>query len=106
MVALTCALEFQVGPTYGLFQSEEFSFGKKMFPTKMIRGSLGPSVLVRLVLQFLISKADFLGFVMLLFLICVHLLCFLQKLVREFEMICSFQEVLPMGGLELQPQRN
>jgi len=40
MVALTCALEFQVGPTYGLFQSEEFSFGKKMFPTKMIRGSL------------------------------------------------------------------
>lgn len=40
MVALTCALEFQVGPTYGLFQSEEFSFGKKLFPTKMIRGSL------------------------------------------------------------------
>ena len=40
MVALTCALEFDVGPTYGLFQSEEFSFGKKLFPTKMIRGSL------------------------------------------------------------------
>jgi serine protease Do len=41
MVALTCALEFQVGPTHGLLQSQEFSFGKKIFPTKMLRCSLG-----------------------------------------------------------------
>ena len=41
LVALTCALEFQVGPTHGLLQSQEFSFGKKIFPTKMLRCSLG-----------------------------------------------------------------
>lgn len=40
LVGLTCALEFKVGPTYGLFQSEEISFGTNLFPTKMIRTSL------------------------------------------------------------------
>lgn len=44
LVGLTCALEFKVGPTFGLFQSEEISFGTRLFPTKMIRTSvpLGP----------------------------------------------------------------
>lgn len=44
LVGLTCALEFKVGPTFGLFQSEEISFGTSLFPTKMIRSSvpLGP----------------------------------------------------------------
>jgi len=44
LVGLTCALEFKVGPTIGLFQSEEISFGANLFPTKMIRSSvpLGP----------------------------------------------------------------
>lgn len=41
VVALTCALEFQVGPTHGLIQSKEFSLGKKIFPTMMLRCSLG-----------------------------------------------------------------
>ncbi len=41
MIALTCALEFEVGPTHGLLQSEEYSFGKKIFPTMMLRCSLG-----------------------------------------------------------------
>ena len=41
LIALTCALEFQVGPTNGLFQSYEYSFGKKIFPTRMLRCSLG-----------------------------------------------------------------
>ena len=40
LVALTCALEFDVGPTFGILQSEEFSFGKRLFPTKMLRTSL------------------------------------------------------------------
>ncbi len=44
LVGLTCALEFKVAPTFGLFQSEEISFGTSLFPTKMIRSSvpLGP----------------------------------------------------------------
>src|SRR6056300_566147 len=44
LVGLTCALEFKVGPTFGLFQSHEISFGTNLFPTKMIRSSvpLGP----------------------------------------------------------------
>jgi len=44
LVGLTCALEFKVGPTFGLFQSEEISYGTRLFPTKMIRTSvpLGP----------------------------------------------------------------
>jgi S1-C subfamily serine protease len=44
LVGLTCALEFKVGPTYGLLQSEEISFGTNLFPTKMYRTSvpLGP----------------------------------------------------------------
>lgn len=40
LVGLTCALEFKVGPTYGLFQSEEISLGTNLFPTKMYRTSL------------------------------------------------------------------
>lgn len=40
LVGLTCALEFKVAPTFGLFQSEEISFGTSLFPTKMIRSSL------------------------------------------------------------------
>jgi len=40
LVGLTCALEFNVGPTIGLLQSEEFAFGKRLFPTKMLRTSL------------------------------------------------------------------
>ncbi len=40
LVGLTCALEFDVGPTSGLLQSKEFSFGKRLFPTKMLRTSL------------------------------------------------------------------
>ena len=40
LVGLTCALEFEVGPTYGILQSEEFSLGKRLFPTKMLRTSL------------------------------------------------------------------
>ena len=44
LVGLSCALEFKVGPTFGLYQSEEISFGASLFPTKMIRASvtLGP----------------------------------------------------------------
>ena len=44
IVGLTCALEFKVAPTFGLFQSEEISFGTTLFPTKMVRSSvpLGP----------------------------------------------------------------
>ena len=40
IVGLTCALEFEVGPTQGLLQSEEFSFGTRPFPTKLLRTSL------------------------------------------------------------------
>ena len=40
LVGLTCALEFEVGPTFGLLQSKEISFGTNLFPTKMIRSSL------------------------------------------------------------------
>ena len=40
LIGLTCALEFNVGPTIGLLQSEEFAFGKRLFPTKMFRTSL------------------------------------------------------------------
>ena len=44
LVGLTCALEFRVSPTFGLYQSGEISFGASLFPTKMIRSSvpLGP----------------------------------------------------------------
>lgn len=40
LVGLTFALEFNVGPTFGLMQSEEISFGTNLFPTKMIRSSV------------------------------------------------------------------
>jgi S1-C subfamily serine protease len=40
LVGITFALEFQISPTFGLLQSYESSFGKKLFPTKMIRSSL------------------------------------------------------------------
>ncbi len=40
LIGLSCALEFQVGPTYGLVQSKEISFGKNLFPTSMLRTSL------------------------------------------------------------------
>ena len=40
LVGITCALEFNISPTLGIAQSEEFSFGKRFFPTKMIRSSL------------------------------------------------------------------
>ncbi|MEC8420918.1 MAG: S1C family serine protease [Verrucomicrobiota bacterium] len=40
LVGITCALEFEVGPTWGLLQSHEYSFGKRLFPTKMMRTSL------------------------------------------------------------------
>ena len=40
LVGITCALEFRVSPTFGIAQSEEFSFGKRLFPTKMLRSSL------------------------------------------------------------------
>ena len=40
LIGLSCALEFQVGPTYGLAQSREIAFGKNLFPTSMLRASL------------------------------------------------------------------
>lgn len=40
LVGITFALEFQISPTFGLLQSYESSFGKRLFPTKMIRSSL------------------------------------------------------------------
>lgn len=40
LIGLSCALEFQVGPAYGLAQSKEISFGKKLFPTSLLRTSL------------------------------------------------------------------
>ena len=40
IVGITCALEFEIGPTHGLAQSYEFSFGKRLFPTKMLRSNL------------------------------------------------------------------
>ena len=40
VIGLTSALEFQVGPTFGIIQSKEISFGKNLFPTSMIRSSL------------------------------------------------------------------
>ena len=40
LIGITCALEFEIGPTWGLLQSHEYSFGKRLFPTKMIRSSL------------------------------------------------------------------
>ena len=33
-------MEFEIAPTWGLLQSHEDSFGKRLFPTKMIRTSL------------------------------------------------------------------
>ncbi len=40
LLGVTCALEFDIGPTMGLLQSFETSFGRNLFPTKMIRTSL------------------------------------------------------------------
>jgi S1-C subfamily serine protease len=40
LIGITCALEFKIAPTYGIMQSYEFSFGKRLFPTKMIRSSM------------------------------------------------------------------
>lgn len=40
VVGITFALEFQIGPTLGLLQSYESSFGKSLFPTKLMRSSL------------------------------------------------------------------
>ena len=40
LIGITCALEFEIGPTWGLLQSYEYSFGKRLFPTKMLRSSL------------------------------------------------------------------
>ena len=40
LLGITFALEFDVGPTFGLMQSYEYSFGKRLFPTRMIRSSL------------------------------------------------------------------
>ena len=40
LIGLSCALEFQVGPTCGLAQSKEIAFGKNLFPTSMLRTSL------------------------------------------------------------------
>jgi S1-C subfamily serine protease len=40
LIGVTCALEFKIAPTYGIMQSHEFSFGKRLFPTKMIRSSM------------------------------------------------------------------
>jgi S1-C subfamily serine protease len=40
LLGLTCALEFEIGPTLGLMQSRESDFGRTLFPTKMIRSSL------------------------------------------------------------------
>jgi serine protease DegQ len=40
LIGLTCALEFETGPTFGLMQSYESSFGRNLFPTKMLRSSL------------------------------------------------------------------
>ena len=40
LIGVTCALDFKIAPTYGIMQSHEFSFGKRLFPTKMIRSSM------------------------------------------------------------------
>ena len=40
LVGVTCALEFEIGPTFGIMQSYESSFGRNLFPTKMLRSSL------------------------------------------------------------------
>lgn len=40
LIGVTCALDFKIAPTYGIMQSHEFSFGKTLFPTKMIRSSM------------------------------------------------------------------
>lgn len=40
LLGLTCALEFEIGPSIGLLQSVETSFGRNLFPTRMIRSSL------------------------------------------------------------------
>ena len=40
LVGLTCALEFETGPIFGLMQSYETTFGRSLFPTKMLRTSL------------------------------------------------------------------
>ena len=40
LLGITFALKFEVGPTFGLMQSYEYSFGNRLFPTRMIRSSL------------------------------------------------------------------
>jgi S1-C subfamily serine protease len=40
LLGVTCALDFEIAPTYGILQSYEFSFGKRLFPTKMVRSSI------------------------------------------------------------------
>ena len=36
LIGITCALEFEIGPTWGLLQSYEYSFGKDFFPRKCL----------------------------------------------------------------------
>lgn len=40
LLGLTCALQFEIGPTIGILQSREPSFGATHFPSKMLRSSL------------------------------------------------------------------
>ena len=40
LLGLTYALEFELSPNMGLMQSRESTFGRTLFPTKMIRSSL------------------------------------------------------------------
>lgn len=40
LLGLTYALEFQLSPTFGIMQSCESTFGRNLFPTKMLRTSL------------------------------------------------------------------
>ena len=40
LMGLTCALQFEIGPTIGILQSRESSFGRTHFPSKMLRTSL------------------------------------------------------------------
>ena len=63
LIGITCALEFEIGPTWGLLQSYEYSFGKRLFPTKMLRSSLalGPG---KLVLLFLILMVGLLNYML------------------------------------------
>ena len=40
LLGLTYALEFEISPTLGIMQSSESTFGRNLFPTKMLRTSL------------------------------------------------------------------